>query len=669
MRKKILGMLISAALLCSSMQCLPVLSASAEATTITAADAEPGTEDDEIEDDNNKDDDNNTEDDDSKKDGKDDSNDSKEDDDKNDSDDSKEDDDKNDSGDGKEDDDKDNDSEDDKEDNKDDDSDNDKEDNKDDEKEDETPVAEHKGNLLETTVHRTYISGYPDGSFGPEKYITRAESAAMFYGLLKDQTAGSTGNFADVSADAWFAKSVNTLAALGIVEGHGNGRFEPDSYITRAEFAAIISKFAEARSGENRFSDVADTHWGYSGICSVSIHGWANGYADGTFRPEQNITRAECVIMVNGMLGRACDSGAANYKSTKRFSDVKTDYWGFVNICEAATAHDYTVDSENHELWDVDENALYEWEAADGGWKYRNVTKDYYVSGFRYMDGLTYYFDPGTQLLITGWQEINGLHYLLPEKDEAVQTMDIKQNLTNINSRKSNRSSEDIKYIIVHYTGVPNFSSAAWAVHFKNEYRAASAHYFVDQTETWQVVPTKDVSWHVGTSGTYFHETARNENAIGIEMSCEKTDPNTAGATGMEPDWYYRPETERNTAELVRYLMKVYNVPIENLIRHYDVTHKICPSPYMTNHANWQNFMSLVTEEKISYDGDYTATVIRDGVGIFSAPNAGSRVIGTKSRSDTFTVYEERAMGRRTSDLWVRIGEDQWLPMQDIVRK
>lgn len=154
--------------------------------------------------------------------------------------------------------------------------------------------------------------------------------------------------------------------------------------------------------------------------------------------------------------------------------------------------------------------------------------------------------------------------------------MDIIKNLTVTNYTKAlNRS---IKYIVMHYVGAVSTAQNN-ASYFKKEYRGASAHYFVDDKNIVQVVEDKDISWHCGANTYYCN--ARNSNSIGVEMCCYK---NSEGKLDISEN------VEANAIELVKDLMKKYNIPIENIVRHYDVTHKKCPAPFVTNEVRWNNF-------------------------------------------------------------------------------
>lgn len=206
---------------------------------------------------------------------------------------------------------------------------------------------------LNTKEHLAYLAGYPGGIFGPDQNMTRAEAAQMFYNLLLEKDMEITVEFEDVPADAWYAKPVNTLASLGILSGVGNGRFDPERSITRAEFTVIAMKFANTSGGGvNIFSDVNEDDWFYSAVVDSTQYGWINGYPDGTFRPEATISRAEVTVIVNHMLGRAADRPyvIAHEEELNTFGDVNRGHWGYFHVAEATNAHEYHTE-DGTESW------------------------------------------------------------------------------------------------------------------------------------------------------------------------------------------------------------------------------------------------------------------------------------------------------------------------------
>lgn len=188
-----------------------------------------------------------------------------------------------------------------------------------------------------TSDRIAYMVGYEDSTFGPDKKMARAEAAMMFYRLLDDKGIKKEVSFSDVNASAWYYVAVGALASKGIITGYEDGSFKPEGAITRAEFAAIASRFENLTKSEKTFSDVSESHWAYKMINSAATKGWINGYSDGTFRPENNITRAEVVTVVNHVLDRKLtkEEIANNIKELKTFKDVPEEYWAFADIIEA----------------------------------------------------------------------------------------------------------------------------------------------------------------------------------------------------------------------------------------------------------------------------------------------------------------------------------------------
>jgi hypothetical protein len=162
--------------------------------------------------------------------------------------------------------------------------------------------------------------------------------------------------------------------------------------------------------------------------------------------------------------------------------------------------------------------------------------------------------------------------------------LSINKNLTTINYVKG-RSSK-IEYIVIHYTGNNGDTAKNNTDYFKNVYRGASAHYFVDESSIWQCVEDNDVAWHCGTMGAYKHPSCRNGNSIGIEL-CSRKDSNG--------NYYFKPETVANAIGLTTYLMKKYKIPATNVIRHFDVVSKNCPAPFVEHPEQWTEFKSKLT--------------------------------------------------------------------------
>ena len=211
----------------------------------------------------------------------------------------------------------------------------------------EQPVDTGVSRWLDTENHTAYLSGYPDGTFGTDRNMTRAEVAQMFYALLLDKDVEITTSFSDVPADAWYAKAVNTLSSLGMLGGYPDGTYRPDAPITRAEFAAVALAFArESASASCSYTDVSTNAWYYTYVAQASTYGWIGGYPDNTFRPDNKITRAEVCVIVNNMLSRAADQRYIdrNADELTSFADLTSGHWAYYTVMEATNSHKYSVD-------------------------------------------------------------------------------------------------------------------------------------------------------------------------------------------------------------------------------------------------------------------------------------------------------------------------------------
>lgn len=218
-------------------------------------------------------------------------------------------------------------------------------------KPDETPEA------LNGDDHFDYVVGYSDGLVHPERNITRAEVASIFFRLLQDDVREKNltdqNPFNDVFTDDWFNVAVSTMYDMDIVYGRDNNNFDPNAYITRAEFAAIAARFdSEGYSGENLFTDI-DGHWAANQINRAAEKGWISGYPDGTFGPDRYITRAEAVTMINRVLNRLPESADALHEDMKVFVDnADTNVWYYLAIQEATSSHEYKKDKDGvYETW------------------------------------------------------------------------------------------------------------------------------------------------------------------------------------------------------------------------------------------------------------------------------------------------------------------------------
>ena len=210
--------------------------------------------------------------------------------------------------------------------------------------------------MLNKTDHFAYVIGYPDGTVHPNGQITRAEVATIFFRLLRDEVrdgAFTTSNtYSDVAYGKWYNNPISTMSALGIITGYPDGTFKPNKPITRAEFAAIAARFDETQSGKSAtFSDVIG-HWAAKEIGIAYYNDWIKGYPDGTFKPDQNITRAEAMTLINRVLERKPESPADLLTNMNKWTDnLDTSKWYYLDVQEATNSHGYTRKTFNYELW------------------------------------------------------------------------------------------------------------------------------------------------------------------------------------------------------------------------------------------------------------------------------------------------------------------------------
>ena len=219
--------------------------------------------------------------------------------------------------------------------------------------------------VTETEYHGAYIYGYTDGTFGPERSMSRSEAAAIFARLLSDKLderlpSGNKVKFKDVDPDCWYASYVEYLTGYGVAVGYNDRTYRGDQAITRAEFTAMAARFfdvygdgaEEIMEQYEGFDDVSDGYWAAEYIKDAAIHGWVEGYGDGTFRADDPIDRAEVVTIVNRLLGREADEDyiADNRRRLVTFPDVSSRHWAYYQVLEAANAH--TAILTDPETWD-----------------------------------------------------------------------------------------------------------------------------------------------------------------------------------------------------------------------------------------------------------------------------------------------------------------------------
>ena len=227
-------------------------------------------------------------------------------------------------------------------------------------KKEEKPTVEIKDDDalgLNNTDHFAYIVGYGNGEVRPQNSITRAEVAAIFFRLLEDDVRDANytrqNKFTDVSNDAWYCSAVSTLSAMGIISGYPDATFRPNASITRAEFAAIATRFdVNGDKTPASFNDIAG-HWAKDEIAVAANNGWVNGYEDGSFRPQNKITRAETMSLVNRMLNRKPETAEDLLENMTKWTDnADTNAWYYLAVQEATNSHYYEYkENSQYEKW------------------------------------------------------------------------------------------------------------------------------------------------------------------------------------------------------------------------------------------------------------------------------------------------------------------------------
>ena len=206
--------------------------------------------------------------------------------------------------------------------------------------------------------HYAYVVGYPDGMVYPQKNITRAEVATIFFRLLTDETREAnmtkSNGYNDMKDGAWYTCAVSTLSKMGIIKGYEDGSFKPDASISRAEFAAIAARFdPNGDKTPATFSDVS-SHWAKDEISIAANHGWIKGYEDGSFKPDQKITRAETMTLVNRVLKRLPETKDDLHKDMKTWPDNQNESaWFYLAVQEATNSHYQKLKKDGtHETWE-----------------------------------------------------------------------------------------------------------------------------------------------------------------------------------------------------------------------------------------------------------------------------------------------------------------------------
>ena len=208
------------------------------------------------------------------------------------------------------------------------------------------PAPQPAKPALNTADHYAYLMGYPDGTVRPGGSITRAEATTIFFRLLTEESRSqfwaTENRYSDVAAGQWYNNAVSTMTRAGIVNGYPDGTFRPNAPITRAEMAKIIALFAKLDKSTDRFPDAAG-HWAEAYIRLAAGNGWIEGYPDGTFRPNQSITRAETVTMIDRVLERVPkdESRLLPHETMLTFPDCRPGQWFYIAVQEAANSHVY----------------------------------------------------------------------------------------------------------------------------------------------------------------------------------------------------------------------------------------------------------------------------------------------------------------------------------------
>ena len=238
----------------------------------------------------------------------------------------------------------------------------------------EQPTTDYliPGLWLNTNDHYSYLIGYSDGTVRPNGKITRAEVATIFFRLLDDDTRAkywsSKNDFSDVSADKWYNNAVSTLSNMGVIGGYADGTFRPDAPISRAEFAKIAVSFTQNNGSAtyNYFTDVKTTDWFAPYVTAAKDAGLIEGYSDGSFKPESKITRAEACAIVNRTLGRKPSKAHMKISDRIDWPDVQTTDWFYEAIMEATNSHTCTM-GDRVETW-TGKLPQRDWATLETGW-------------------------------------------------------------------------------------------------------------------------------------------------------------------------------------------------------------------------------------------------------------------------------------------------------------
>lgn len=221
--------------------------------------------------------------------------------------------------------------------------------------------------------------------------------------------------------------------------------------------------------------------------------------------------------------------------------------------------------------------------------------------------------------------------------------MQVNKLITKVNYTKGKNKKN--KYIVIHYVGATGGAEDN-CKYFETVNRNASANYFIGHKgEIWQCVEDDDIAWHCGAK-TYKHPYCRNSNSIGVELCCKKATNDT---------WFFEEATIKTAIELTKELMKKYNIPVSNVIRHYDVTGKICPEPYVRDVQAWNNFKANLTATKPSTG--YMVSVTADELNVRKGAGIAYKIVTTVKKGEAFTIVDVcNGWGKLKSDAgWINL--------------
>lgn len=201
------------------------------------------------------------------------------------------------------------------------------------------------------SAHAAYLAGYGNGIFAPDAKLTRAEAVTILYRLTDETFSGPTLSFTDVKPGAWYYDAVTAMASAGYVYGYPDDTFRPDEPITRAEFAAMLSRYSSGAAASTSYSDVRQDAWYATSIGKVTQLGWMIGRDGEQFHPEANLTRAETAAALNRVLGRSADRSYISQNRVNPYLDVSTSHWAFYDIVEASVNHLFETAASGAETW------------------------------------------------------------------------------------------------------------------------------------------------------------------------------------------------------------------------------------------------------------------------------------------------------------------------------